>query len=792
MSPKFVGCMAGAPSAAGDLVTLSGTARFRPEFRGMAAPASALVKRTASGELRTPGREAYAKTQTQTAGHQHVRKAIHDSASRSLFIVWGLALAACSQHTKEPAENVVQTKSALWTSSNLNDARRGHAATALDANHVLICGGEVGFEDLPQVIDSCELYDASSGQWQAGSWPVLPSARRFFTLTALDSENVLLVGGMTHEITAIGNAQVGSAAQGWSTQESIVARWGHTASLLANGAVLIAGGVTRDENDNLPQVTEVELRTPSGTWYSVGTFAAVSHSATVLAAPGPNGPMEVALIGGTDPLGLALDAVHVFSLHAGATAGTWRQLQPLPGGGRYAHTSTLLANGDVLVVGGIQAMVGPAQQAYRYDHADEEWKPAGLAHARANHMAARLGSRVVIAGGSDINGQVDVIEVYDPERDPLLHPESVPAGTNPWTALPALNNLRYDATMTPVLNDTALLVAGGTDDEQTWKTSELIQPLELGAPCGPDSACASGYCADGVCCNQPCNGSCQACNQAGYAGSCVPIDGMPKEGHPSCSSGESCVAGACFVDCHIAGCDGADYCAGDGQCMARRGYGGYCEHSGMCQQGLSCEQQICASTAYTNGGSSGSAGMSGGGSSGAEGGAGGDGNGGDGNGAGGDGNGAGGSQSSGGSRASGGREAHERGGATNATGGDGSERSGGAGGDGAGGDETSSPAHCAADERFSIHGDGSREDCAPYTCAKETGQCRNSCEMSEQCSAPNLCDPHGTCRPLPPATPGSCALNSIQHTSSRGAGWFIGTVLALGAAWRRRERRTLR
>ncbi|HVR02821.1 MAG TPA: hypothetical protein VMT47_11865 [Polyangia bacterium] len=49
-------------------------------------------------------------------------------------------------------------------------------------------------------------------------------------------------------------------------------------------------------------------------------------------------------------------------------------------------------------------------------------------------------------------------------------------------------------------------------------------PKPRAAVCAKNADCASGFCADGVCCNVACQGACVACNQVGREGTCWPID----------------------------------------------------------------------------------------------------------------------------------------------------------------------------------------------------------------------------------------------------------------------------
>ncbi len=48
--------------------------------------------------------------------------------------------------------------------------------------------------------------------------------------------------------------------------------------------------------------------------------------------------------------------------------------------------------------------------------------------------------------------------------------------------------------------------------------------LKIGATCKSGDQCASGFCADGVCCNVACQGPCLSCNLMGREGRCWPLD----------------------------------------------------------------------------------------------------------------------------------------------------------------------------------------------------------------------------------------------------------------------------
>jgi hypothetical protein len=76
---------------------------------------------------------------------------------------------------------------------------------------------------------------------------------------------------------------------------------------------------------------------------------------------------------------------------------------------------------------------------------------------------------------------------------------------------------------TPVPAGTSCNQSGGTACDGTGNCVSQ-QGLAQGQACASDSACGSGFCTDGVCCDTACNGTCQACSAAkkgsGFDGTC--------------------------------------------------------------------------------------------------------------------------------------------------------------------------------------------------------------------------------------------------------------------------------
>jgi hypothetical protein len=179
-----------------------------------------------------------------------------------------------------------------------------------------------------------------------------------------------------------------------------------------------------------------------------------------------------------------------------------------------------------------------------------------------------------------------------------------------------------------------------------------------GEACDDASTCATPYCVDGVCCDAPCEGTCEACDVRGREGVCAPIpggedparydnepcdgdgslcggtcDGVTREScaYPSratecappacdaarnegveasfCDGGGACVVeepvscapyacrgDACNGDCVVdADCDGTSFCRA-GTCSPRRNDGVACSRAAQCASGF-CVDGVCCESA---------------------------------------------------------------------------------------------------------------------------------------------------------------------------------------------------
>jgi hypothetical protein len=141
----------------------------------------------------------------------------------------------------------------------------------------------------------------------------------------------------------------------------------------------------------------------------------------------------------------------------------------------------------------------------------------------------------------------------------------------------------------------------------------------IGRDCSEDAECASGHCADGVCCDQACDGACQACTLAGHEGTCTFVKG--EAAHGSCPGRGDC-ASSCDgeqADCspvpegRDCGTSCADAvltvkaCDADGRCRSRTprecpdhllceddvGCLSICSQASDCAEGFVCQNRAC-------------------------------------------------------------------------------------------------------------------------------------------------------------------------------------------------------
>ncbi|HEY7124220.1 MAG TPA: kelch repeat-containing protein [Ktedonobacterales bacterium] len=238
-----------------------------------------------------------------------------------------------------------------------------------------------------------------------------------------------------------------------------VARADHSAVLLANGTVLIAGGCTNVsgcEGGSLSATTEIY--DPQTSTFRRGPSMRDSRAGDQSATLLPNGMVLIAGGWGTQ----ALASAELYN----PTTETFTPTSPmhLP---RTAQTATLLLTGQVLLTGGYDGRIRLAS-AELYDPQTGTFSLTGsMSTPRSAHMAALLpDGRVLITGGdSDEHTVLNSAEIYNPAT-----------GTFTPTGTMSVVRRKHAAV---ALQDGRVLVVGGANQRDSggaYASAEIYDP----------------------------------------------------------------------------------------------------------------------------------------------------------------------------------------------------------------------------------------------------------------------------------------------------------------------------
>ncbi|MEV4805373.1 kelch repeat-containing protein [Nonomuraea sp. NPDC049421] len=219
-------------------------------------------------------------------------------------------------------------------------------------------------------------------------------------------------------------------------------------------------------------MTSTTLAAATGEWRDTGALPAAAawygqHDGAIVLGTG-----KVLVTGGADGASAALGQAALYDPEDGTWSATGSLRTP-----RRLHTTTLLPDGKVLVVGGIS---GSAQfpapglaAAEIYDPESGQWTSTGaMKGARWGHSAVLVDGKVLVAGGTTLRSGQSVkalrtAELYDPDE-----------GT--WTETTDMTDARSGHPAV-VLANGRVMVAGGTvpiarDEDAALAYCELYNP----------------------------------------------------------------------------------------------------------------------------------------------------------------------------------------------------------------------------------------------------------------------------------------------------------------------------
>jgi Galactose oxidase, central domain/Kelch motif len=240
----------------------------------------------------------------------------------------------------------------------MNAARDGATATLLPNGEVLIAGGGNG----STVLGSTELYDPATKRFAAAVVaPSMNTARSGAIATLLPNGKVLIAGGYDDgnppslSSTELYDPTTNTFAPPTSTPSMNDQREYATATVLPNGKVLIAGGEIYFEG----VLYSAELYVPATNTFAPSTSMPTMNHGHILATATLLANGQVLIAGGQD-----LVAPHLYNTlndtelyDPGTNTFALSSSTPLMNTARDSAAATLLPNGEVLIAGG-QSIVG--------------------------------------------------------------------------------------------------------------------------------------------------------------------------------------------------------------------------------------------------------------------------------------------------------------------------------------------------------------------------------------------------------------------------------------------------
>jgi len=307
-------------------------------------------------------------------------------------------------------------------------ANRAQATlTRLADGRLVIIGGRAtnSVTNKPEDLASIDIFNPATNMFASGE--TLHDGRSQHTATLLLDGRILVAGGLRHDPVgntdaALQSVEIYDPATG-SCQlvpaSMHVARFGHSAVLLADGGhVLLAGGLWAGLTAEVYDIS-------AGSFTSTGPMVAWRSGPTAtLLTVGPNAG-KVLIAGGIGGDSRAVSLTELFDPAGGGTFSSHVAMRVARGN----HTATVLDGGSIVFAGGTPNWEGVDSHAVAsieiYDPVAGQFRSQGtLKVNRERHTATRIGSgpstAIVFAGGNSSSAlTARTIEVYSPATNAL-------------------------------------------------------------------------------------------------------------------------------------------------------------------------------------------------------------------------------------------------------------------------------------------------------------------------------------------------------------------------------------
>jgi hypothetical protein len=346
-----------------------------------------------------------------------------------------------------------------------------HTATLLTDNKILFAGGlcdtpRLHNDDSPlpaAAFNKVSLWNQASQKWE--SVPSLAQGRLYHSASLLADGSVMIIGGEDDRRTSdkvepvlasvelFRDATKDHAAEILPLAPLQGARAKHTSTRMSDNSVMVVGGI----NSASHPLASAEIFDPKTLVWRDGpalNTARSQHSAVLL----DDGRLMIA--GGIGPTGRTISSVEIYDPATNSWAEAARLLVPL-----LKHSAAKLSNGDVLIAGiSTDVNKSTVPRSMLWKKAIEQWQPAGILRADGvSHSGGTEDYRVVAGkdGGALVFGDREILQWLPAQRG----------------AADYFPNTSRTFHATVLLPDNRILLAGGRTGENATTLSELYDPV---------------------------------------------------------------------------------------------------------------------------------------------------------------------------------------------------------------------------------------------------------------------------------------------------------------------------
>ncbi len=388
---------------------------------------------------------------------------LHGLAVYAQFVTWPGATYKVDDISNWVAFPASFAADSAYTVGDVSKQVSGHAQTLLADGRVLISGGVKTVGPSSFAVNELEIFDPQT--YTFSKPPLLMSqTRTTHTATLLADGRVLICGGADNAGTITSSVEIYDPVLGTITPADSMgsARTVHTATLLAGGRVFVAGGTSDfDFSDPLGALGAIhqstEIYDPVADSWSSGPNLPrprVMHNASL------DDDDRVLITGG-------IDVTYILGIPIPGFTNDCRAYNPSSGamqdvsdfnGARAAHGQLTLANGDVLVAGGadgnlITQVINPMASCRLYSGGS--WTNVGtMANPRVYPNLLDAGGTIIAIGG------LSSFDLVNFTGTPVLDVETTTQSASSWTTNGSMLVGRLLSLSTPIDGGQRVLSVG--------------------------------------------------------------------------------------------------------------------------------------------------------------------------------------------------------------------------------------------------------------------------------------------------------------------------------------------